>query len=187
MYIEDTPEERTKRFVLFLFGMMPRRTTLMKTMIVYTTRHGCVEKVVELLKKELDDVEIVNLMKQKAPVTLDGYELVILGGSIYFGKIQKELAAFASKATKELLTKRLGLFICAGHPHPDARVVELEQAYPQELLEHAVCKEILGAEINYERLSTLDKLIYRTVSGQKQSYSDLSGEAIRSFVKQLVE
>jgi menaquinone-dependent protoporphyrinogen oxidase len=157
----------------------------MKTMIVYTTRHGCVEKVVEHLRKELVDVEAVNLMKEK-PYSLEGFDAVILGGSIYFGKIQKELSVYASMAMTELMNKRVGLFICAGHPHPDARLVELEQAFPQKLLEHAICKDILGSEIVYERLSTLDRLIYRMVSGKKASFSDIPVDSIRSFAKQLI-
>ncbi|MEK5237704.1 flavodoxin domain-containing protein [Paenibacillus sp. FSL L8-0470] len=40
---------------------------------------------------------------------LASYDTVILGNSIYFGKIRKEMALFTSKYQQELLNKRLGI------------------------------------------------------------------------------
>lgn len=62
----------------------------MKTIIIYTTKYGCAEKAAYLLRSKLGEgTEAVNLMHAKEPL-LDKYDTVILGGSIYFGKIQKK-------------------------------------------------------------------------------------------------
>lgn len=47
-------------------------------------------KLKSYLQNLQSDVKLVNLMKEKAPA-LEGYDRVIIGGSIYYGRIQKEL------------------------------------------------------------------------------------------------
>lgn len=84
-----------------------------RTLILYAGKYGCTEKAAFLLKLRLGEAEAVNLKYAKVPA-LAAYDTVILGGSIYYGTIRKEMAAFTSKNVQELSGKRLGLFICAG-------------------------------------------------------------------------
>ena len=61
----------------------------MKTLIVYSSKHGTAEKSANILKSKLTgDVDVVNIMLF-APTNLDKYDNIILGGSIYIGKVQK--------------------------------------------------------------------------------------------------
>jgi len=65
----------------------------METLIAYATRYGCVEKCAKMLAEKLDGkVTLVNL--QKTRVDPASYGRVIVGGSIYIGKIQKEVRDF---------------------------------------------------------------------------------------------
>ncbi|NLY38245.1 MAG: hypothetical protein GX044_02975 [Firmicutes bacterium] len=65
----------------------------METLIAYSTRYGCVEKCAKMLAEKLDGkVTLVNLLKMR--VDPAPYERVIVGGSIYIGKIQKEVRDF---------------------------------------------------------------------------------------------
>lgn len=155
----------------------------MKTIIVYTTKYGCTEKAVNVLKTKLSgEVSAVNLKKAGEP-DLGQYDVVILGGSIYMGNIQKEMKEYATRNVASLLKKKVGLFICAGAPDLQARVKELETAFPQELFSHAAQKEVFGGEITYEKLGFLEKTIMKAVKGDKNNYSDLSEEKIDAFAK----
>lgn len=156
-----------------------------KKIIIYTTKYGFVTKVASTLKAKLGgEVDLVNLAKEKAP-SLGGYDTVILGGSIYFGKVQKKLAAYMRQAMPELAGKKLGLFVCAGIPDPVKKREELEQAFPPELFKQAVCKDILGDEIVYEKLSFLDKFITRRISGSTAGQSHYDENRIEAFAQAL--
>jgi len=153
----------------------------MKTIILYTSRYGCTEKAAGLLKSKLGgEVEVINLIHARAP-ELAEYDTVILGGSIYYGKIQKEMTAFVSKVKPELEHERLGLFICAGTEREQA-LQELYTAFPKDLLVKAAATEVFGDEIYHEKLTLMDKFILRMVRGKKPSRG-LSVETIERFAQ----
>ncbi len=152
----------------------------MKAIIMYTSKYGCTEKAAYLLKTQLgEETEVVNLMHAKEP-SLDRYDTVILGGSIYFGKIQKEMTEYILKNQTELRDKRLGLFICAGSKREQA-VQELKTSFPEELFNKAVAKEIFGDEIYVQKLSLMDKFVLRMIKGKDLTGSGLSKETIEKF------
>lgn len=158
----------------------------MKTIIIYTTNHGSVEHAAQMLKPRIPgDVELINMMKKEAPL-LDEFDNVILGGSIYAGKIQSKLSQYAEKHLPELLTKRIGLFICAAQKE-EISEKELVDSFPKDLIEHAICKEVFGYEIHFEDMNFFEKMIVRFVMKQHQSYSELSSEKINGFAETIAE
>lgn len=166
----------------------------MKSLIVYATKYGCAGKVAEMLRQQLgsDTAKAVNLLKEKVPPLKD-YDTVIIGGSIYYGKIQKQVRQYMSEHLQELGAKRLGLFICAGLPDPAALEKELADSFPKRLYDHAVCAEVLGNEIVYDKLSLLDKLIMRMMkrqtgqTGQTSGQSNLTEARIERFANSILE
>lgn len=59
----------------------------MSTLIAYSTKYGCAEKCAKMISDELKDrVDLINLRKEN-DVDLQKYDKVIIGGSIYIGKI----------------------------------------------------------------------------------------------------
>lgn len=154
----------------------------MKSIIIYTTKYGSVEKAAKLLKPKLNgQVDLLNLAKEKAP-NLDGYDNVILGGSIYAGKVQKKLSDYITQNLPLLLKKRVGLFICAGQPEP-VGTQELQSSFPPELVTAAAVKEVFGYEYNLEKLNFIDKLAIRVIAKVKTSKFALSEETIDRFAR----
>lgn len=157
----------------------------MKTVILYSTKHGTVEKAVKLLNKELGESVISYRMKKNIPLSLslNDFDLVILGGSIYMGNIQKEIRNFIKQNLDILLTKRVGLFICAGHPNPIEIQKEWENAFPKELYNHAIVKENIGYEFDFNKMSFLEKAMIKKIHGIKESQFALSNETITHFAR----
>lgn len=152
----------------------------MKAIIMYTSKYGCTEKAAYLLKAQLgEETEVVNLMLAKEP-SLDRYDTVILGGSIYYGKIQKEMTEYILKNQTELRDKRIGLFICAGTKREQA-VQELKTSFPEDLFNEAVTKEVFGDEIYVQKLSFMDKIVLRMIKGKDLTGSGLSKATIENF------
>jgi menaquinone-dependent protoporphyrinogen oxidase len=157
----------------------------LKTIILFATKYGSVENALAILRPKLiGDVRQVNIMKENAP-SLNEYDQVIIGGSIYVGKIQKKLSKFVDKNLPLLLTKRVGLFICAGEKKAEVREKELVDAFPNELFKHAVCKGIFGYEIHYEKLNFLEKKMVAAVLGHKEGCSELSVGKIERFAEMM--
>lgn len=135
----------------------------MNTLIVYATKYGCTEKCAELLSKELDGhVDLINLKKVKN-VDIVKYEKVIIGGSIYIGKIHKEVTQFCSDHLEQLKNKRIGLFIC-GMQEGEAIEHEINQNFNAELIERAEAKEYFGGEFNFGKMNFLERFIVKKVS-----------------------
>lgn len=155
---------------------------MMKTLILFATKYGCTEKAAYVLKSQLSgDVEAVNLKDMNIP-PLDAYDNIILGGSVYFGQIRKEMAQFAKSNKEALKSKRLGLFICAGAKGEQAEQ-ELHQAFPEELCSKAVVKEVFGDEVYAGKLSTMDRIVLRLVKGKDTNGTGLALDRIESFAR----
>ncbi|ERJ11989.1 flavodoxin domain-containing protein [Haloplasma contractile] len=156
----------------------------MKILIVYATKYGSTTKATLKLKEALnEEVSIVNIMENSLLPKLQNYDCVILGGSIYMGKIQKQIRNYVDANLSQLMTKRIGLFICAGSPNKSDREQEFVNAFPKKLYDHAVCKSLFGYQIDYEKMKWHDKFIMRIVSKSKESVFELSEEVIEQFAK----
>lgn len=157
----------------------------MKSIIIYATRYGCTAEVAKRIQKGLEsDCTLINIMTEKAP-PLDSFDTVILGGSIYIGKVQKELTSFMNANLKQLLSKNIGLFLCAGTPKQKDRDKELQGAFPVELLDHAAAKDVLGYAFTFEKMKFFDRVIMKKIKGDAVSTSEYYGKRISLFVKAL--
>ena len=159
----------------------------MKTLIIYSTKHGTAEKAASILKSKLSgEVHLVNIMNNHA-TALESYDTIILGGSIYVGKIQKKLSNFINSNLPLLLEKRIGLFICAAEKDEPLKEKELIAAFPPTLFDHAIAKEVFGFELNMDKLNFFEKLIMSKVKGVKTSIFELSEEKIYAFAEGIVK
>lgn len=157
----------------------------MKTILIYATKYGCAAETAQRIKAELDrEIEFVNIMTDNVP-SLDHYDTVILGGSIYMGRVQKKLSAYMNGQMEHLLNKKIGLFLCAGEPDEAARSRELQNAFPEALYRHAAAKDVLGYAFNFEKMHFLDKLIMRKIKGNSISTVEFFDDRISQFARAL--
>ena len=150
-----------------------------KTIIIYSTKYGSVEKAALKLKGHLKgDVEVVNVKNN--PSFID-YDVVILGGSIYAGRIQKEMKKFLKENLSKLKEKKVGLFICAGTEKETDINSYLASSFTQELYDRALAKANLGHEYDLKKFSFIDRLAVRIVGGVKESKAVYYNERISEF------
>jgi menaquinone-dependent protoporphyrinogen oxidase len=155
----------------------------MKTLIAYASKYGCTEKCAHLLEKDLNgDVTMLNLKKNSSP-NLDSYDTIIIGGSIYISKIQKEVTEFCNKYLNELKQKNIGLFIC-GMQEKEIIDAEINSNYPPELLDKAIVKTSFGGEFIIEKMNFLEKTIVKKIAKTNTSKSEIDEDAIRYFSQQ---
>lgn len=158
----------------------------MKCLIVYRSRHGTTQKVVYQLAMGLAPAEVVTIdLNVNSNPDLSLFDTIIIGGSIHAGQIQKEITRFCQVNRVTLLTKRVGLFICFMNKKDGQQ--ELQNAFPQELIQHAEALGLMGGELLFEKMNFIERLIVRRVSGVKQTVSALNQEAITSFLTRIRE
>jgi len=129
----------------------------MKTLVIYATTYGFTKECVEDLKKQIKgDILTVNVMSDKKP-SLDEFDNIVIGGSIYMGHFQKKLRTFCTENLNMLLNKRLGLFLCCGLLENFEET--LKRSFPEELLKKAVVKECFGGELRTDKMNFVHKMI----------------------------
>jgi len=158
----------------------------MKTAIIYASKHGTTEKVANRLALKLrtdgHHVELFNLRSTISP-DLDNYERIIIGGSIYGGKIQKGLVNFCENNKEKLTEGSLGLFICC--MLKDKAQEEFDNAFCEDLRCHSSANGIMGGEFVFENMNFLERFIVKRMTQMTSSEYDLDTRAISQFLKDL--
>lgn len=144
----------------------------MRALIVYATKYGCTEKCVDILKSYLDiEVDVFNAKSNK--IRLEKYDVVIIGGSVYMGKIQKEVTHFCKRNINKLLKKKLGIFVCCYTPNGTDGF--FETLFPVELLHHASYVTCVGGEMNYEKMNFFYRKMFealKKIDGFNEGFSE---------------
>jgi len=158
----------------------------MKTAIVYISKYGTTQKVANKIKEYLSADEVVlNDLSLNSAIPLEQYDRIILGSSIYAGKVNKKFSTFCLEKESLLKGKEIGLFICGMIPQPSEQQKELHESFSTTLLEHAKAKAFLGGEFLMDKMNLVDRMIIKMVAKQSVNHSDINKEGIRSFVEEL--
>ncbi|ADU26839.1 flavodoxin domain-containing protein [Ethanoligenens harbinense] len=156
----------------------------MKTIIIYTTKYGCTRSVAKRLQAMLGGETQLADANGTVP-SLEPYDAVILGGSVYIGHVQKALTTFIDRHLPELLDKKTGLFLCAGVTDPEVQKQELQNAFAPELLEHAVAKDILGYGFDFQKMNWIERLMVGAMRGNRKNESVFFEQNILQFIHKL--
>ena len=159
----------------------------MKTLIVYTSKYGCTADCAKHLKDKLScEVTLTDIGKSSKELRLDDYDSVIIGGSIYAGRVSKKLRMFCKDNLEALSNKKLGIFLCCASV--DESDNYLSSNFPSELISTAKVTKAFGGEIRPDGMSLFDKLIVKAIKkatkGDFGNFKVLS-EQIEEFAKEM--
>lgn len=153
----------------------------MAVLIVYGTKYGCTEKCAKILAEKLNgEVDLCNLKERE--LDLSKYEKVIIGGSVYMGRIRKEVSQFITKNLNALKGKKLGLYICCMRDGDDAKS-QVAASFPQELLHIAAAKDYFGGEFIFKKMNAMERFIVKKVSKVSVDTSYLRKDSISKFAQ----
>jgi len=148
---------------------------IMRTLIAYASKHGSARNCARLLADSLSgETTLCNLSRDKAPDPA-GFDQVIVGGSIYIGKVRPEVTKYLTRYQAELLTKKLGLFICCMATGPDADA-QLKAAFPNELQAHAAYAGCLGGGFTFSDMNWLERKMILAITNKTPGAQPVSGK-----------
>lgn len=157
----------------------------MKTLIAYASKHGTTKKAVEKLAEELTgDVVVLNLEDRAASKTsIEDFNRIIIGGSIYIGKIQKSVRKFSETNLEKLLNvEKLGLFICCGSEDKDME--QLLNSFSDKLIEKAEVKGYFGYGYDLKKLGFIQRTMLKKAAGVEESESNIKYDNISKFAEE---
>ncbi len=157
----------------------------MSTLIIYASKYGATRTCSELLAEQLDEHPDIIDLNHEQP-NLDKYNTVIIGGSIYAGKIRKPIAAYIAANLAELKKKRLGLFICGAAERLEA-IKEIEGNYPEDLRNIAIAVESFGGLFDFEKMNFFERAIIKKINEKEGFTPELQTERIVLFAQRINE
>jgi menaquinone-dependent protoporphyrinogen oxidase len=148
----------------------------MSVLIVYATRHGTTARCAKLLAERIPGgAELADLSIGSPP--LEGHTVVLVGGSIYAGRVRPAVARFCEAKREELLGRSVGLFICCLYTGDRARS-QLAEAFPPWLAAHAFAAKALGGAVTQARLGFFERLLFSRVTGIREDIDRVDQAAV---------
>jgi menaquinone-dependent protoporphyrinogen oxidase len=152
----------------------------MKKAIIYVSKHGTTEKITQMIKKEINGADLINL-KKKSDFDLSKYDLIILGGSIYLGSISSILKRFIKKNIEKIYEKKIALFIVCIFEGEIAKK-QFDDNFPELLRKKSIANGFFGGELVTSKLSTIEKIIVWTVKKNTKERAHINEEEIKRFI-----
>ncbi len=154
----------------------------MKTLIAYATKYGATAKCAGMLADSLSGETVLANIGEEPETDIREYDLILIGGPVYAGKLKKEVLAFCETNRNILLKKRTGLFISCLFEGEKAKN-ELNESFPPWILGSACAAEALGGEIILSKLNMLHRFIAKTLLKLKEDVHKIDEKAIERFTE----
>jgi len=155
----------------------------MKTLIVYCSKYGTTEKCAELIKEKLEEqVSSINLQSNPYPDIKD-FDVILIGGSIYAGKIQKEVKGFVKANEEELLKRNLGLFLSCGQAEKTEEYQK--DVFTEKIYDHAFVKVNVGYGYIFEKMGIMSRLIVKKLAKINKTTIDIKYDNIEHLIEKV--
>ncbi|MGM0367764.1 MAG: flavodoxin domain-containing protein [Actinomycetota bacterium] len=155
----------------------------MEKAILYATRYGCTEQCSNILAGYISgEVELKNLGKEN--VDVDKYDIVIIGGSISAGKINKEISSFCQNNLEALLNKKIGLFLCCLREGEEAEK-QFRDAFPEQLIKKAVGVGYFGGRVSFKKLNFFFRKMMKKMLETDKDVSTIKEANIEEFANKI--
>jgi len=157
--------------------------SLMKTIIVYATKHGATREIAERIARGINGA-VTHDLKQGAAPDLAAFDCVIVGASIYAGTVRKEAKTFIAQNATALSGKTLGLFL-SGMGTGDGKTY-FEKNFPEDVLKNVKATGFLGGAFDPAKGNVIERIIMKLVTKQSGPVNRIDDAKIEQFVKALL-
>ncbi|MBN2830584.1 MAG: hypothetical protein JXR56_09730 [Candidatus Cloacimonetes bacterium] len=153
----------------------------MRTAVIYASRKGFSKEIASKIARQLDgEVDVLDVRRK--PSTQD-YDRIVLGGSVIGGEVRHGMKKYAQKHEKELLTKKVALFVCCIEQRPENIDKYFRKSFPTALVEHAVTAEQVGGSYVPEKENFFIRFMFKKM-GMK-GYDLVREDSIKKLVNAL--
>jgi menaquinone-dependent protoporphyrinogen oxidase len=154
----------------------------MKSLVAFRSRYGTTEGCAAALSERLGGESVCFDLARGRPPEIRGFDVVLVGGSIYGGKIQREVSWFCERNQEALLDRPVGLFLCCLYMGARAES-QLREAFPSWLVAHAFDCRLFGGALHHARLNLFDRLLVRSVSRDTGDVDRIRADQIEALAE----
>lgn len=157
----------------------------MKTLIIYASKTGTVEKCVTYMKQKQRNLEVASIHDLHQEI--EEYDCIIIGSPIRMGLLDKKIKDFILRNKECLKRKRTAFFICCCFQ--ENFKTYFEQNIPKDLLENAIVFDSFGGELDMKKQKGFDKLMTKIVSKmiKKNNKAKILTKNIESFLDKIMD
>lgn len=131
----------------------------MKILIIYASKNGVAKKAAEHLSHELSQSNEISLYDiNDTPPSPEGFDVIVLGGSIRMTKLNKKLKKYLKKHLDAISNMPSAFFICCGiiRDFEDYKTTELPTK-----ISFSLGVQCFGGELKPDKLHGFDKLLVK--------------------------
>lgn len=157
----------------------------MKILIVYATKTGSTRECAQMLKESLAPHTVTLCDVSCEDISPNGYDKVIVGTYIRFGKGAKRIAAYLRKYENELREKHASYFICCAYA--DMADTYIEETFGKALLDASEHTANFGGTLKTDRQKNfIMKLIVRAMRNDIVENGESDDEAFCRTLPELL-
>ncbi len=157
----------------------------MKALVAYGTKYGSTAKVADeiasILAKKGFETTVLDLRKADRH-EIEGYDLIVLGSSIFMDSWSKEALKFLERNKGVLSRKRVALFVCSGNIfiYPD-KINQYRKMYLEDIaakfgITSSYTMGLFGGELDFGKYGFLTKAVVN--SAWRDSKKDLEKKGV---------
>jgi len=155
----------------------------MKTIIIYSTKHGFTKTVAEQLNKMIDDsVQLFDTNEVTYEVISDA-EKIIFGSPVYSGKLRRDMVDLINKYKTDLVEKTIGMYVCSVNEFKTTSY--LEQSLSKGFINHLSSVVCAGYGVDFDQMKLFEKVAIRTIIKKDDMDTGIRVEALKKLVKKL--
>lgn len=156
----------------------------MKAAVIYASTHGTSAKVSEMIALGLgEENTVVFNLKENPNIDVSQFDVIVLGGSVHAGMMQKKVKEFADKHSSDILKKTFALFMV--YMNDKDYEIQMEKAFLSQLRENAVAVRGVGGEFLMDKMNFFQRFIVRKISGHAESVSRIKTDEIALLISEL--
>ena len=158
----------------------------MKIIVLYDTKHGATAEAAAAIAAAAGGAAVA---LAGCPASLEGYDRVVLGAPVYFGRWSKAMTAFAAVRRGELAGKKLDAFVLGMMPNDYTEIVKA--ALPADLAGKLGRIGGFGGRVDQAALGLGEKfitnMVLKAAAKQGRATATLDLDAAVEFGKRLAD
>lgn len=165
-----------------------------RILVAYATKNGAAREAAEQIAEqtlikwgdEKPQIDVKDLAKDRIG-SLEAYDNIVLGTSVYMGQARKPFKAFLT-ANEKALTARPNapiLFLCGATAEGDARDALAVQVFTESLLKKAGRYYHVGHVYDFQKMNWFERMIMKKMLGNTENQIALKPDVISEIASRL--
>lgn len=153
----------------------------MRTLIIYSSKYGFTEECVDYLKEGIKCEVAIKDIRLNKQIDLTGYDWIIMGSSVYIGKISKKMKAFAERNIDKLLKRNIALFVCCTTPNDVDKY--LSEGFSTKIYEASKYNANFGGKLQRDKLNFFERKITDMISKKEMKPQEILYKNMDSLIE----